>query len=207
MKTWPIMLSITVSLLGGCSTTTTVHYDLKSPTAVKAINDHPTVMPYQIANVNVPAALDVSTLIVRQPDNSLMVLSHDKWVAPLSEVALGALSSTLTQSLGSPPMPVNMLASSVGSSTDTTQIFVDLQQFEMQPAKQASVGALWQIAFAGARPQSITCYSTLTQTVNPGVAALVAAQQLNLQRLGQQIAMTLKTAKAPAGINCRQTKR
>lgn len=206
MKHWSLIIMAAASLAAGCSTTTTMHYDLKSAADTQPTNQSTNMVRYQLASINVPESLDVETLIVRQPNNTLMVLSHDKWVAPFSQVLQNALSATLTQSLGTPPMPVDMLkASGTGQSSNTAKIFVDLQQFEMQPAKLASLGALWQIDMPGKQGrqgQAITCYSTLSQPVSPGVAALVTAQQLNVQQLGQQIAATLSTGTPPANTNC-----
>ncbi len=203
MKARLIMLSVLASGLAGCSTTTTMHYDLKAASESSPATQGKGLVKYQLASISVPESLDVETLIVRQPNNSLMVLSHDKWVAPLGQVLLNALSATLTESLGSPPMSSNMLSATQSSSQGSTaKIFLDLQQFEMQPAKQASIGALWQIDTPGKQGQSITCYSTLSRTVAPGVEPLVNAQQLNVQQLGQQIAAALKTGVPPANANC-----
>ncbi|MCD8538011.1 MAG: PqiC family protein [Burkholderiaceae bacterium] len=207
MKRWPLIIAAATSLAAGCSTTTTMHYDLKSAADTQPTNQSTNLVRYQLASINVPESLDVETLIVRQPNNTLMVLSHDKWVAPLSEVLQNALSATLTQSLGNPPISSDMLsARQTSAQTNAAKIFVDLQQFEMQPAKQASLGALWQIDMAGKPSQTITCYSTLSQSVSPGVAPLVAAQQSNVQLLGQQIAATLKTGVPPANANCQTQK-
>lgn len=207
MRRSSLMIATAASLLAGCSTTTTMHYDLKSATETSPPSQSTTLTRYQLASIHVPESLDVETLIVRQPNNSLMVLSHDKWVAPLSQVLQNALTATLTQSLGNPPLPSDMLpANQLSAQAASTKVFVDLQQFEMQPARLASVGALWQVQTSGRQPQTITCYSTLSQPVSPGVEALVTAQQLNIRQLGQQIAATLKTGVPPANANCQVQK-
>ncbi|UOD50096.1 PqiC family protein [Orrella daihaiensis] len=207
MKHWPLLLLAAASLATGCSTTTIMHYDLQPITDTVPSNQSKTLVKYQLASIDVPESLDVETLIVRQPNNSLMVLSHDKWVAPLSQVIQNSLSVTLTQSLGTPPMPSTMLlATESSASANSDKIFVDMQQFEMQPAKLASIGALWQIDFAGKPGQIITCYSVLSRPVTPGVAALVTAQQQNMQQLGQQIANTLQTGTPPQEVKCQVQK-
>jgi len=208
MKHWPLMISIIASgLLAGCSTTSTLHYDLKAATPATPISSAPTLMQYQLAQVAVPESIDIESLVVRQPNNSLMVLSHDRWVAPLREVLQNALTASLTQSMGTPPLPGNMLAGTPARQAQpVAEVLVNVEQFEMQPANQARLSALWQIRFPNTNSKmttrAITCYSTLSQAVVPGVSALVAAQQLNVQQLGQQIANTLKTGQPPQASNC-----
>lgn len=206
MRNRSLMFAVIVSgLITGCSTTTTLHYDLKPATSAGSTQGA-AMTRYQLTSIAVPESIDTASLVVRQPDNSLMVLSHDKWVAPLGEVLQNALSASLTDALGSPPLPGNMLAAAAqGKTPSVAQVSVELQRFDMQPAKEASLGALWQIHFPGAQGQVITCYSKLSQPVAPGVAALVAAQQSNVQTLGQEIAATLQSGMPPEstnGTNC-----
>lgn len=198
----PVLAS---ALMVGCSSTSTMNYDLQanaSNTATVASLPAPTKpINYTLASVAVPESVDQASLVVRQPNDSLMVLSHDKWVASLSQVIQGSLTATLTHELGMPPLPATMTGSTPTEAV--ASVIVDVQQFEMQPAKQASIRVLWQINFKQTRQPTITCFTTLAQPVAPGVAALVTAQQNNLQALGQQIAAALATGVAPAAANCR----
>lgn len=207
MKTWPITFAVALSsLIAGCSTTTTMTYDLNAPTRtpMQAAAPQALAIHYRLTSVEVPEAIDVASLIVRQPDNSLMVLSHDQWVGSLGESLQSGLTSALTQAVGIPPLPASMLTAR--DAKDIAAVAVTIEQFDMRPAKQASLGALWQVDFNDQQGQSLTCYSVLTQTVSPGVAALVSAQQRNVAELGQLIANTLKTRQAPPSSNCRPAK-
>jgi len=199
---------IVSALLVGCSTTTTMHYDLnaakpsETPLATAGDADGG-VTSYRLVSLTVPEPLDVMTLMVRQPDNDLMVLSHDKWVAPLSQVTRQAMVNVLTHELGVPPLPENM--STGVSPAEVIDVVIDVQQFDMQPAKQATLSALWQVQVAQPKSMTITCYTTLSEPVVRGVAALVAAQQANVQRLGQQIAQTISTRTAATQARCQTT--
>jgi len=84
-------------------------------------------------------------------------------------------------------------------------VVIDVQQFDMQPAKQTTLSALWQVQVAQPKSMTITCYTTLSEPVVRGVAALVAGQQANVQRLGQQIAQTINTRTAAPGARCQTT--
>jgi len=49
---------------------------------------------------------------------------------------------------------------------------------------------------------AITCYSTLSQPVARGVAALVTAQQINVSKLSQQMASVIATTTPVDGARC-----
>jgi uncharacterized protein len=203
MKIKTCLLPILIgTFLLGCGTSTTMHYDLN----VAQANSLPTqskAMPpmlYRLASIKTPEPIDTTSLVVRQPNDTLMVLSHDKWVSSLSQVMQTALSAALTNELGMPALPASM--TTAANAEGVAHIIVDVRQFEMQPAKEALLSVLWQINFHDKRRASITCYTTLTQPVAPGVAALVAAQQVNVQALGKEIAQSLRTARAPQKSQC-----
>jgi len=202
-----IFAILTGGSMVGCSTSTsTMHYDLnaasESSTPARTVDG--SFIQYRLASVNIPEPIDMTSLVVRQANDSLLVLSHDKWVGTLNQVMQTALSATLTDELGMPPLPASM--SAVANTAGVADIIVDVRQFEMQPAKQATLSVLWQINFQNAQRTSITCYSTLIQPVAPGVAALVSAQQINVQQLGKQIAATISTARVPKSGNCQAHK-
>lgn len=196
-----MLTAVVGGLLAGCSTVTTMHYDLKSSAESAATSSTSNAaINYRLASVEVPESIDVSTLIVRQPDNSLMVLSHDKWVGSLGEALRNGVTAGLSRELGLPPLPDSMLPSQPSNST--TEIAIKIEQFDMQPARQASLAAIWQVTPRGPNRQKVTCYTVWSEKVEPGVAALVAAQQRNVQKLSAQIADTIKTGKTPTTGNC-----
>lgn len=204
-------LALLTSLaLAGCGTTTVMHYDLTAATAAGApsvaTTSTTTTINYRLQNVTVPEPLDVMTLMVRQPNNSLMVLSHDKWVASLGQVMRQAIADGLTRELGVPPLTGQMTTNDTGRSgratAEVTAVTVDVQRFEMQPAKQATLNALWQVVIPEPARVTITCFSQLSEPVDSGVAPLVTAQQANVSRLTQQIARVVATARAVTDARC-----
>ena len=187
-------------LLGACTTTTTLHYDLNAPPQAAVANLNPNLVNYRINSITVPEPIDAMPLMVRQPDNTLMVLSHDKWVAPLGQVMTQALTNGLSQALGVPPLPSQMTAG--GNDPKVATLTVDVREFDMQPAKQATLSALWQVRTPAPASVAITCYSTLSQPVARGVAALVTAQQINVSKLSQQMASVIATTTPVDGARC-----
>lgn len=195
-------LTLGAFLIAGCASQGTVYYTLATPHAApSSVTDKQNTTPYVIKRVSVPADVDDTTLIVRQSNDQLMVLRNDKWTASLGEVLHNALSQALTQAVGTPPLQ-GVMQNGGTSANDTNQIIVDVQQFEMQPARQSSLAAVWRINFADKKQPAITCYSYLSASATAGVAPLVAAQQSNVTSLAQQIAYVLKNKKADKDTNC-----
>jgi uncharacterized lipoprotein YmbA len=192
-------------LLTGCASQGTAYYTLSVPQSeasmASATKD---VAPYIVSRVSVPAAVDDTPLIVRQSNDQLMVLTDDKWTAPLGEIMRGALSQSLTQIIGMPPIQ-GVMQQTLPRPAGTSEVVVDIQQFDLEPAKRASIGAVWRVSFNDKGNRALTCYSLLSAPAAPGVVPLVAAQQKNVTSLAQQIAFVLQNQRAPDGINCQLT--
>jgi uncharacterized lipoprotein YmbA len=196
------IIAASTTLLAGCATQSTAYYTLSAPQSATLKSNSTTATPtYIVAQVAVPAAVDDIPLIVRQSNDQLMVLTNDKWTAPLGEITTGALSLALTQFVGMPPIQ-GVMVQSLPRPANTLEVMVDIQQFELEPAKQASIGAVWRVSFNDKSKRALTCYSLLSTPAAPGVVPLVAAQQKNVTALAKQIAFVMQNQKAPAGANC-----
>lgn len=195
-------IAVASILLTGCASQSTAYYTLSAPkSAVSQPSQSTTTPAYIVTQVKVPAAVDDIPLIVRRSNDQLMVLTNDKWTAPLGEITTGALSQALTQILGMPPIQ-GVMVQSLPRPANTSEITVDIQQFELEPANQASIGAVWRVSFNDKAKRSLTCYSLLSTPATPGVVPLVTAQQKNVVALAGQIAFVLQNHKAPTGVNC-----
>lgn len=198
-------IAVSTILLTACASQSTAYYTLSAPQGAALKTNASTATPsYILAPVAVPAAVDDIPLIVRQSNDRLMVLTNDKWTAPLGEITTGALAQALTQFVGMPPIQKVMIQS-LPRPANTFEIMVDIQQFELEPAKQASIGAVWRVSFNDKAKRALTCYSVLSTPAAPGVVPLVVAQQKNITDLAEQIAFVLQNQKAPVGVNCQTT--
>lgn len=201
MLALPIIAASTI-LLTGCASQSTAYYTLSAPlSSVSQPSQSTTTPAYIVTQVKVPAAVDDIPLIVRRSNDQLMVLTNDKWTAPLGEITTGALSQALTQSVGMPPIQ-GVMIQSLPRPANTSEIMVDIQQFELEPAKQASIGVVWRVSFNDKAKRALTCYSLISTPAAPGVVPLVTAQQKNIITLAEQIAFALKNQKAPVGVSC-----
>lgn len=188
-------------VLAGCASTPNVYYTLSPETAVSALAapSKPLATPYALTPISVPSQVDETPLIVRMAGNRVMVLTHDRWSAPLGELIHNALSQNLTQQLGMPP--VRNLGMTDGLS-NVTRVIVDVQRFDLVPGQFADLDAVWEVRAANARVRPVICYSRLRQPVDVGVLPLVAAQQANIARLSTEIAAVLSTGKPQASVSC-----
>lgn len=199
----PLFLGVGLAawVLAGCGSAPSIAYYTLSQPEGQATAAPPSkgVGFYTIAPVTVPAVVDDTPIIVRQSTDRLMVLNYDRWTAPLSDQIRNALSQSLTAQLGMPP--VQNLQTGGGEGLAPIRVTVDVQRFDLVPGQLASLGAVWRVDWV--KPvRSLTCYSTMREPAQPGVVALVSAQQTNVQRLASQLADTIRSGKAPAGLNC-----
>jgi uncharacterized protein len=154
---------------------------------------------YALEAVGVPPQVDETPLIVRMADNRLMLLTHDRWSAPLSELIHNALSLNLTQELGMPP--VRNIGMTDGLN-NVTKVMVDVQRFDMVPGQFADLDAVWEVRSSNARVRPVICFTRLRQPVDVGVVPLVTAQQTNITRLSAEIATVLRTGKPQVSASC-----
>jgi len=204
--------------LAGCGGTPNVYYTLTANSEQAAAGKAPAAQApglYTLGTVNVPPPVDDTMLVVRQSDDQLMKLAHDRWTAPLSKQVSNALAVALTQQLGMPPLSS---AQASGKQAPVTKFSVDIQRFDLVPGQFAALTAVWQIrpgaSTAASTPAStsssasnksttsLTCYTELSQSVEPGVAPLVKAQQRNIEQLALAMSSVWQTGSWPASTRC-----
>lgn len=191
------------AVLVGCASEPNVYYTLTVPPSkvVAPVASAAPVGPYTIEPVSVPAQVDDNLLVVRRGNDELMKLAHDRWSAPLGKQIGNALSVQLTHLLGAAALSRAQTASQAGQVTSVT---VDVQRFDMVPAQFALLAATWQVTppASAKTPRRLTCYTEVSQTVVPGVAPLVQAQQVNIELLAQAISQAWHTGQVGDGTRC-----
>lgn len=198
-------LALGVLSLVGCAGPPAQYYTLSRIDSQAAVVSKPAGIPfsggvglYALSEIGIPAAMDNLSLVVRQGDGRLMILGEDRWTGSLSSQLSTALSQSLTQRLGMPPLQ-KLVAEAAQSSV--TKVQMDVQRFDFIPGQSVSLDAVWSVRFPGGK-SFLTCYTRLQQPVGIGVLALVQGQQDNVQALAAQLADTLTSRKAPAGSTC-----
>jgi uncharacterized lipoprotein YmbA len=198
----PIVLVLLGLSLAGCAGEPSVYYTLTAPAqSLKPQVVSTSGAAYTIAPVTVPAQVDDSLLVVRRGEDGIMKLAHDRWSAPLGKQIGNSLAVQMTHLLGAAPLSRAQTASVAGKFTTVT---VDVQRFDLVPGQFALLAATWQVSppQAAQTPRALICYTELREPVAPGVAPLVQAQQLNIERLAQAISLAWQTGQPGADTRC-----
>jgi uncharacterized lipoprotein YmbA len=149
--------------------------------------------------VHVPAQVDHAQWVVRQGDDSLLVLEQDRWASPLPDEVRGALVERLAarwsavdvRAVGLPLAPV-------------WRVRVDVQRFESFPGREARIEAAWSVSLpASASPpreaSAVVCRSVFVETADLGsVASLAAAHRRNVGKLADAIGEYLAPSPQPS---------
>lgn len=198
-------LALGVLSLVGCAGSPAQHYTLSRVDSQAVLvsksagaQSSGSVGLYTLSEISVPAQVDNLSIVVRQGDGRLMVLGEDKWTGSLSSQLSTALSQSLTQRLGMPPLQKLPAEAAMAS---VTKVQLDVQRFDLIPGQSVSLDAVWSVRFPSSQ-SFLTCYTRLQQPVGIGVLALVQGQQDNVQALAAQLAEALSSRKAPAGSTC-----
>ena len=197
MRAWIVAGCV---VLAGCASAPPHYYTLSSLQASQKVADMTGVAPYAINPVTIPAEVDRNAIVAQQKEGHLLLLSDDRWTAPLGAQIQTALSQGLEARLGMPP--VQNLALGARDSK-VAQVFVDVQRFDMVPGQHAALSAAWRVQSPGGK-LTFTCFTRLVQPVDIGVTPLVLGQQRNIQVLSEQIAHMLMRRASPSGAVCRQ---
>lgn len=200
------LVAVSVSamvLLASCASQPNVYYTLTAPAQLTEPGTQAASAPgpYTITTVSVPAPVDDTLLVVRQSGDQVMKLAHDRWTAPLGKQISNALAVALTRELGMPPLSRSQAARDAGP---VTTLSVDVQRFDLLPGQYAELSVVWQLTPASnmVKPPSVACYTTVRESVEPGVAPLVKAQQANILKLAKAISQGWQTGQPGSDTRC-----
>jgi|GEM_PF-439662 uncharacterized lipoprotein YmbA len=181
------LLIASLFILGGCSSPQVVNYTLtpvsdQVPSVVAAstlnvqnINSRSNTsnlsgsVPYRLDRVTVPPQSDDLSLVVRDGNDRLLVLTYDRWTVSLTDEFTQALALTLSDEIGMPPTQVWSLAA---TNLPHNDLKVDVRRFEMLPGQSANLSVSWNIKatyFAKARPKlAVSSVSSSASNLLPG---------------------------------------
>jgi uncharacterized lipoprotein YmbA len=143
--------------------------------------------------VRVPAQVDHAQWVVRQPDDTLLVLEQDRWAAPLPDEVRGAVVERLAARWGA----VDVRAVGLPQAA-VWRVRVDVQRFESIPGREARLEAAWSVSLpASAESQreaaTLVCRSVFVDAVaDGGVPALATAHRRNVVKLADAIGERLQ---------------
>jgi len=148
--------------------------------------------------VGVPAQVDHAQWVVRQADESLLMLEQDRWAAPLQDELRSALVERLTSRWGA----VDVRGVALPAPT-VWRLRVDVQRFESVPGREARIEGAWSWSSSQRAAPTLVCRSVLREAVNGSdIAALAAAHRRAVVRLADEIGQRLRSLQSNASPGC-----
>ncbi|MEO7065874.1 MAG: PqiC family protein [Rhodanobacter sp.] len=195
------------ALLSACASAP-LHYYTLVPAAADvgaepATAQTPASLPFELLPVSVPAQVDQPQLVVRRGGQSVVLLSGERWIAPLSDELRSALSTDLTGQLHS--RNVTGLPS---SGQPRLRIKLDVQRFDSLPGSYALIDATWSVRLLSdtsasrSAPKTVACSSRVNESVGPGYDALVQGHQRAIAQVAAQIATAARALSAGTALVC-----
>jgi uncharacterized lipoprotein YmbA len=140
MKALPIAAGL--CLLGACATVTPDRYYVLSqlpPGLPEARTESATQV---ILRVSLPALVDRSEMVLNTSADSVTVLEHERWAAPLAELTAQTLAQDFEQRRADLLVTGQGLIRPAGAAFKVT---IDLVRVTLRTGKQASMDAHWRI--------------------------------------------------------------
>lgn len=152
-------------------------------------------LPVAVLPVGIPRQVDHAQFVVRQPDDSLLLLEQDRWAAPLQDELRAALVERLVSRWGA--VDVRQVATTTPA---LWTVRVDVQRFESIPGREARLEAVWSVSQGDGR--SLVCRSSRVEAATGGVPSLAEAHRRAVAGLADEIGQRLRALQSGVAANC-----
>ena len=189
-------LSALLAALAACSSPASHFYTLSasgpSPDAVRTASNPAFLI--EVPPVDVPPQVAKNQFVVQTGPTQVQVLEQERWASLPGDEIRRALSSSLTQQLGT----IDVYGSPYPDRVPVYRISVNVQRFESWPGSRAQIDAVWSVR--AVRTQAVlTCRSVVVEPVSGGYDALAEGHRRAVQRIATEIATAVRNlAAAPA---------
>jgi uncharacterized protein len=138
---------------------------------------------WELLPVTLPVQVDRPQWVLRRQDQTLQVLEHERWVAPLADEVHAALVQQLLQSPagGTPAQP-------------PVRITLELLRWDAMLGAYSRIDAQWTLNASTGAPRN--CRTTVQQAAGAGLDGMAAAHRAAIAQLGRSLAASLA---APLG--------
>jgi uncharacterized lipoprotein YmbA len=150
----------------------------------------------EVAPIDVPPQVAKNQLVVQTGPTQVKVLEEDRWASLPGDEIRRALSTGLTQQLGT----IDVYGTAHPDATPVYRVSMNVQRFESWPGSHALIDAVWSVR--AVRSNAVmTCRSVVNEPVSGGYDALVEGHRRALQQITGQIASAVQAmaAAAPRG--------
>lgn len=142
---------------------------------------------YELVPLSIPPQVDQPQFVVRNADDSFLVLEQERWIAPLADDMRGALMDRLATRFGivelRQPLPNQRVAQ---------RVRVDVLRFEATAGREVWLEANWSARVLADGGAVLNCRSDLRQPIGGNYNDIAAGQRQNVARLADQIGAAMK---------------
>jgi hypothetical protein len=128
---------------------------------------------------------------VQTGPTQVQVLELERWASLPGDEIRRALSSDLTQELGT----IDVYGNAYPEGTPVYRVSVNVQRFESWPGSHALIDAVWSVRAVGSQTV-MTCRSVVNQPVTGSYDQLVDGHRQAVQQISLQIAAGIKAMAA-----------
>ena len=148
----------------------------------------------EVMPVEIPMQVDVAQMVVRSGNGELVPVDTRRWIAPLGSEIRNSLSWQLTRALG----VRDVAGFGKSSGTPVYRVNLRVQRFDSAPGAYARIDALWSIRNSNADTPATVCSSSANVSVGSGYAALAQGHQQAVAQIANEIAASIRAARASA---------
>ncbi|WP_341313213.1 PqiC family protein [Paraburkholderia sp. IMGN_8] len=150
----------------------------------------------EVAPIDVPPQVAKNQLVVQTGPTQVQVLEQERWASLPGDEIRRALSTSLTQQLGT----IDVYGTAYPDAVPVYRVSMNVQRFESWPGSHALIDAVWSVR-AVRSTAVMTCRSVVSEPVGGGYDALVNGHRLALQQISLQVAAGVKAmaVAAPQG--------
>ncbi|SDH47311.1 PqiC family protein [Paraburkholderia phenazinium] len=145
----------------------------------------------EVPPVDVPSQVAKNQLVVQTGPTQVQVLEQERWASLPGDEIRRALSSDLTQQLGT----IDVYGTAYPEGTPVYRVSMNVQRFESWPGSHALIDAVWSVR--AVRSEAVmTCRSVVSEPVTGSYDALVEGHRQAVQQISTQIAAGIQALAA-----------
>src|ERR1700761_9601973 len=190
------LAAASLAALAACSSPSSNFYTLSagdaSADAVRTASNPAFLI--EVPPVDVPPQVAKNQFVVQTGPTQVQVLEQERWASLPGDEIRRALSSSLTQQLGT----IDVYGTPYPDRVPVYRVSVNVQRFESWPGSRALIDAVWSVR--AVRTQAVlTCRSVVSEPVSGSYDALAEGHRRAVQQVATQIAAAVRNlAAAPA---------
>jgi uncharacterized protein len=186
-----------LAALAACSSPVSHFYTLgNSDAATSARSATAPALLIEVPPVDVPSQVAKNQMVIQTGPTQVQILEQERWASLPGDEIRRALSSDLTQQLGT----IDVYGTAYPEGTPVYRVSVNVQRFESWPGSHALIDAVWSVRAVGSQT-IMTCRSVVNQPVTGSYDAVVDGHRQAVHEISTQIAAGIKAMAAAPQVH------